>query len=117
MVIREEKLADTDSIWNINAEAFETEDEANLVNALRDSGCTFISLVAETDNKAVGHILFTPVKLTGTENKLKLVGLAPMAVLEQHQNKGIGSKLVKAGIYILRILFFSTGYFVVCLQS
>ena len=98
MVIREEKLVDTDSIWNINAEAFETEAEANLVNALRDSGCTFISLVAETDNKAVGHILFTPVKLTGIENKLKLIGLAPMAVLEQHQNKGIGSKLVKAGI-------------------
>ena len=98
MVIREEKLIDTDSIWNINAKAFETEAEANLVNALRDSGCTFISLVAETDNKAVGHILFTPVKLTGIENKLKLIGLAPMAVIEQHQNKGIGSKLVKAGI-------------------
>ncbi len=98
MNIREDKLADTESIWNINAEAFETEAEANLVNALRDSGCTFISLVAETDNKAVGHILFTPVKLTGIENKLKLIGLAPMAVLEQHQNKGIGSKLVKAGI-------------------
>ena len=98
MVIREEKLIDTDSIWNINAKAFETDAEANLVNALRDSGCTFISLVAETDNKAVGHILFTPVKLTGIENKLKLIGLAPMAVIEQHQNKGIGSKLVKAGI-------------------
>ena len=98
MKIREEELADTEAIWNINAEAFDTEAEANLVNVLRESGCTFISLVAKTDNKAVGHILFTPVELTGNKNKLKLIGLAPMAVLQQHQNKGIGSKLVKTGI-------------------
>ena len=98
MKIREEELADTEAIWNINADAFETEAEANLVNVLRDSGCTFISLVAETDNKPVGHILFTPVELTGNKNKLKLIGLAPMAVLQQYQNKGIGSELVKTGI-------------------
>ncbi|MGD8582403.1 MAG: N-acetyltransferase [Gammaproteobacteria bacterium] len=98
MKIREEELSDAEAIWNINADAFETEAEANLVNALRDSGCTFISLVAETDNKAVGHILFTPVELTGNKNKLKIIGLAPMAVLQQYQNKGIGSSLVKAGI-------------------
>ena len=98
MKIREEEPSDTETIWNINADAFETEDEANLVNALRNSNCTFISLVAETENKAVGHILFTPVELTGNENKLKLIGLAPMAVLQKYQNQGIGTQLVKAGI-------------------
>ena len=98
MKIREDDLADTEAIWNINADAFETEAEANLVNVLRDSGCTFISLVAEADNKAVGHILFTPVELTENKNTLKIIGLAPMAVLHQYQNKGIGSKLVKTGI-------------------
>ena len=81
MKIREEELADTDTIWNINVDAFETEAEANLVSVLRESGCTFISLVAETDNKTVGHILFTPVELTGNKNNLKIIGLAPMAVL------------------------------------
>lgn len=98
MNIHEENFADINTIWNINADAFETEAEANLVNALRDSGCTFISLVAETDNIIVGHVLFTPVELTGNKNKLKIMGLAPMAVLHQYQNKGIGSKLVKTGI-------------------
>lgn len=98
MNIYEEKFADINAIWKINADAFETEAEANLVNALRDSGCTFISLVAETDNNIVGHLLFTPVELTGSKNKLKIMGLAPMAVLHQYQNKGIGSKLVNAGI-------------------
>ncbi len=102
MIIRAEELADTESIWNINAEAFETEAEANLVNTLRDSDCTFISLVAETDDKTVGHILFTPVELTGNENKLKLIGLAPMAVSQKHQKQGIGKQLVKAGIELCK---------------
>lgn len=98
MNIHEEKFSDINTIWIINADAFETEAEANLVNALRDSGCTFISLVAETDNNIVGHILFTPVELTGSKNKLKIMGLAPMAVLHQYQNNGIGSQLVNTGI-------------------
>ena len=98
MNIREEKSTDIGAIWNINTDAFETEEEANLVNVLRDSGCTFISLVAEVNNNAVGHILFTPVELTGNKNKLKIIGLAPMAVLHKYQNKGIGSQLVKTGL-------------------
>ena len=98
MNIRKEQASDIEKIWAINSEAFETDAEANLVNALRDSGCTFISLVADIQNKLVGHILFTPVELTDNENKLKILGLAPMAVLSQHQNTKIGSKLVNAGL-------------------
>lgn len=106
MKIREEELADTEAIWNINADAFETEAEANLVNAYRNSGCAFIGLVAEVDNKIVGHILFTPVKLTKNNNKLRIIGLAPMAVLRQYQNKDIGLNLVKTGIKLCK----SKGY-------
>ena len=101
MNIRKEQLSDIEKIWQVNSEAFETDAEADLVNALRNSGCIFISLVAEIQNKIVGHILFTPVNLTddkNNKNKLKIMGLAPMAVLSQHQNKKIGSKLVKAGL-------------------
>ena len=98
MIIREEQPSDIEKIWQVNVEAFETKAEANLVNTLRDSGCTFISLVAETKSKVVGHILFTPVELSGNEIKLKIMGIAPMAVLSQYQNKGIGSKLVQAGL-------------------
>ena len=98
MIIREEQSSDIDKIWKVNSEAFETVSEANLVNALRDSGCTFISLLAEVEGKVVGHILFTPVELTNGKNNLKIIGLAPMAVLNQYQNRGVGSKLVKAGL-------------------
>lgn len=98
MNIRDELSSDIEKIWKINTDAFGTEDEANLVNALRSSGCSYISLVAETEDKVVGYILFTPVELSGNQNNLKIAGLAPMAVSSQYQNKGIGSKLVKAGL-------------------
>lgn len=98
MRIRKEQATDIEYIYAVNKDAFETDAEANLVNALRNSGCTFISLVAEDNNKIIGHIFFTPVELTGNNDNLKLIGLAPMAVLNQHQHKGIGSKLVEAGL-------------------
>lgn len=98
MIIREEQLDDIEKIWEVNVEAFDTKAEANLVNSLRESGCTFVSLVAETETKVIGHILFTPVELSGNMNKLKIMGLAPMAVLSQHQNKGVGSNLVQTGL-------------------
>lgn len=104
MNIREELPSDISKIWEVNSEAFETDAEANLVNALRSSGCTYISLVAETEDKVVGHIFFTPVELSGDENKLKIMGLAPMAILSPYQNKGIGSKLVNAGLEHCRSL-------------
>lgn len=103
MNIREEQPSDIEKIWEVNSEAFETEAEAKLVNTLRISGCTYISLVAETETNIVGHILFTPVELSGDVNKLKIMGLAPMAVLSQYQNKGIGSKLVTAGLVLCKL--------------
>ena len=98
MSIRAEKEADVDAIWKINAEAFDTKEEADLVNALRDSGVSHISLVYEKNNELLGHILFTPVELIGDTSDLKLMGLAPMAVSPKLQNKGIGASLIKAGI-------------------
>jgi len=98
MNIRKEKDSDIEGIWKVNAEAFETEAEANLINALRDSGISYISLVSEEGEEIVGHILFTPVELIGDNSGLKLMGLAPMAVMTRLQKKGIGSQLVKAGL-------------------
>ena len=98
MNIRKEKDSDIKEIWKVNIEAFETEAEANLVNALRDSDISYISLVAEEGEEIVGHILFTPVELIGDNSGLKLIGLAPMAVVAKLQKKGIGSQLVKAGL-------------------
>ncbi|MFW2374435.1 MAG: GNAT family N-acetyltransferase [Gammaproteobacteria bacterium] len=98
MNIRSELAEDKEAIYQINTQAFETDDEARLVNALRDSGCEYICLVAEIDDKVVAYILFTAVSLSGNQSGLRLLGLAPMAVLPEYQNQGIGSALVRSGL-------------------
>jgi putative acetyltransferase len=81
----------------MNAAAFETPLEANLVDALRQQAQPLISLVAEDDGAIVGHILFSPVSLAGYGD-VKIMGLGPMAVAPDHQREGIGSALVCAGL-------------------
>jgi putative acetyltransferase len=96
--IREEQPSDFQDVWDLNAAAFETEVEANLVNVLRESGVSYISLVSEQNGRIIGHILFTPVVLEGDDSGLRLAGLAPMAVIPNLQRQGIGSRLVAEGI-------------------
>ena len=81
----------------VNASAFETPAEANLVDVLRREAHPVISLVAEDDGAIVGHIMFSPVSLSDLAD-LKIMGLGPMAVVPKHQRKGIGSALVRAGL-------------------
>lgn len=98
MIIRPERIEDIQKIRSINLEAFNTEAEADLVEALRDSGIPLISLVAEQDGESVGHILFSPMTLEQGGSRTSIAGLAPMAVLPACQNKGIGSMLVEEGL-------------------
>ena len=96
VLLRKEMSEDIKQIRNINSIAFDTKAEADLVDRLRDSGIPIISLVAEIDEKLVGHILFTPMTIDNSD--IKIAGLAPMAVLPEYQNKGIGSALVEKGL-------------------
>ncbi len=95
--IRREQSKDIEAVRRVNLDAFPSEAEANLVDALRDAA-DCISLVAETENAIVGHILFSPMQLRGNGSPVLLAGLAPMAVLTSHQKQGIGSALVNAGV-------------------
>ena len=103
MLIRAEQQKDIAAIHSVNEAAFLTPDEANLVAALREQAHPFISLVAEDDDKIVGHITFSPAELPG-HPELKIMGLAPMAVLPQQQRDGIGSALVLAGLEECKVL-------------
>ncbi|MBL7047202.1 MAG: N-acetyltransferase [Candidatus Marinimicrobia bacterium] len=97
MLIRAEKENDQGAVYAVNVSAFETPSEANLVDILREQAQPVVSLVAEDNGEVVGHIMFSPVSLSGYHN-LKVMGLAPMAVAPEHQRKGIGSALVQAGL-------------------
>ncbi len=95
---RLETQADYDAIRHINEAAFETPAEAKLVDALRVSVASYISLVAERDGNVLGHILFTPVTVDSGDTQWSALGLAPMAVAPDNQRQGIGSSLVRAGL-------------------
>ncbi len=97
MLIRAEEEKDCAAVYAVNASAFETLAEAHLVDVLRSQVRPVVSLVAEDGGEIVGHIMFSPVSLSG-HPKLKIMGLAPMAVTPEHQRKGIGSALVRAGL-------------------
>jgi putative acetyltransferase len=97
MLIRAEEDKDSAAVHAINTAAFETSGEARLAAILREEAQPVISLVAEENDEVVGHILLSPVSLSGHAH-LKVMGLGPMAVLPQLQRKGIGSALVRAGL-------------------
>ena len=97
MQIRFETTTDIRVVHALNRAAFATRAEADLVDALRASAQPIVSLVADDAGTIVGHILFSPVTLTGHQN-LRIMGLAPMAVDPARQRQGIGSALVRDGL-------------------
>lgn len=97
MRVRTEEESDWAAVHAVNEAAFGSPAEADLVDALRAQAHPTISLVAEVSGAIVGHIMFSPVALTGHPG-LRMMGLGPMAVVPEHQRKGIGSALVRAGL-------------------
>jgi putative acetyltransferase len=98
MDIRAEKAEDISAVHKVNAAAFGREDEANLVDRLRGAAST-ISFVAVELEQVVGHIFYSPVKIEGeSAHNLFVLGLAPVAVLSEHQRQGIGSALIRQSL-------------------
>ena len=95
--IRPEQPGDVAAIDVVNRAAFNQPNEATLVVLLREQASPLVSLVAETDGELVGHVLFSPVTLTGHADAT-IMGLAPMAVVPAMQRRGIGSLLIRAGL-------------------
>ena len=97
-VVRKERPGDIPGIHRVNELAFGQPAEAKLVDVLRQNGKALLSLVAVEGDQIAGHILFSPVKIEPEGEPLSAAGLAPLAVLPELQNQGIGSSLVEAGI-------------------
>jgi putative acetyltransferase len=96
--IRTEREDDYQAVRQVIELAFGQPNEANLVKALRVAASPLISLVAENEGGIVGHILFSPVSVESEDGVFIAMGLAPLAVRPEHQRRGIGGKLIQAGL-------------------
>lgn len=97
--MRPARAADHAAIRAVHLAAFDTPQEADLVEALRAAGDALVELVAEADGDVVGHILFSPM---GNDGGITVAALAPVAVIPDAQNSGVGSMLCLAGIEACR---------------
>lgn len=101
--VRPEHPIDLDLIHELHRDAFRGPAEAELVDAIR-SGPDFLpelSLVSVTDDGSVlGHILVSRIGLDPADGSPRrdILALAPLAVLEPHRGRSIGSALVRAAL-------------------
>jgi predicted N-acetyltransferase YhbS len=102
--IRQETPEDYQWVVELTERAFKTMPYSNgkegmLVHNLRKSSAFIpeLSLVAEYEGKVVGHILFTPIRIDNGSEQFTSLALAPVSVLPEFHNKGIGSQLILAG--------------------
>ena len=98
LTIRAERDSDQLAVFEVNREVFDTDTEARLVDALREEASPVPSFVAEQAGIIVGHIFFSPLTVDGKGGGVELMGLAPMAVREKSQRKGIGRQLIERGL-------------------
>lgn len=107
MPIRNETPYDIDAITEVTIAAFNTlpisqHTEQFVIEALRAAKALTVSLVAEVDDRVIGHIAFSPVTLSdGTPN---WYGLGPVSVLPEYQQRGIGKALIEEGLSRLKDL-------------
>jgi putative acetyltransferase len=90
---------DLHAIHQVHVQAFGgREQEAHLVDLLHAAQKGGPSLIATLDRKIVAHIVFSPATIEPARDNFKVTALGPIAVLPAHQRRGIGSRLIRAGI-------------------
>ncbi len=103
---REELPGDREPVRDIHLRAFGGDHGlvvADLVDALRETitPTDGLSLVAEHHGQIVGHLMFTRNLLDAPRRLVEVQVLSPLAVMPEHQERGIGSALVRHGLKAL----------------
>ena len=107
IVIRNETHNDICAITEVTISAFKTLEISNhteqfIIEALRAAKALTLSLVAEMDDRVIGHIAFSPLTISnGTRN---WYGLGPVSVLPEYHRQGIGKALIREGLSRLKAM-------------
>lgn len=97
-ITRAETSADIPAIRDVTLAAFDTAEEADLVDALRADPAAWIDglslVVTDEHNTIAGHALLTRCHIAGTP----ALCLAPCAVQPDRQKTGAGSAAIRAAL-------------------
>jgi predicted N-acetyltransferase YhbS len=104
--IRQELTEDNSQTEEVVKRAFLDEEYSDkkehiLVNRIRktDAFISELSLVAlNQDQDIVGHVLLSKIKIADGDKAVDSLALAPVSVLPDYQNKGIGSQLIRVAL-------------------
>ena len=107
MKIRKSLETEKTDILNLHKKAFGEEKGPEIAKLVEDlfednTARPILSLVAVKDDVIVGHILYTKVIISGTNEELSSQILAPLAVLPEVQGQGIGGQLINQGLNELK---------------
>jgi putative acetyltransferase len=103
--IRNETAVDVAAIESVTISAFlhaphTSHTEQFIVDALRKAGQLTVSLVANADGAVVGHVAISPVSIS--DGATGWYGLGPISVAPEYQRRGIGSRLMREALHVLR---------------
>lgn len=103
--IRKAAKPDLIDILKVEAKAFGAEkgpEIQNLVTGLLDDPTAVpqLSLIALEDMRAIGHILFTKARIAA-KKPVAAALLAPLAVIPEARNRGVGGLLIQEGLRLL----------------
>ncbi|QAT62933.1 N-acetyltransferase [Acidilutibacter cellobiosedens] len=115
IIIRQETEKDYKLSETVVEKAFKNAEHTDhkehlLVAKLRKGGAFIpeLSLVAELDGEIVGHIMLTKLLIENEGSKYDSLALAPVSVVPEHQNKGIGSALISESLKIAKEIGFKS---------
>ncbi|WP_332647455.1 GNAT family N-acetyltransferase [Lysinibacillus sp. 54212] len=106
ILIRQERIEEYTATEEVVKRAFLNEEYSNnkehfLVSKIRKSDAFIpeLSLVAiHQELGIIGHILLSKINIVDGEKSVTSLALAPVAVVPEHQKKGIGSELIRAAL-------------------
>jgi predicted N-acetyltransferase YhbS len=115
IIIRQEQPQDykeTESVIKLAFSSITISDktEHELVARIRKSDAFVpeLSLVAKIDNQVIGHVLLSRIKINSENKSTESLALAPVSVLPELQQKGVGKLLINTVLQMATDLDFKS---------